>query len=316
MTNRTTTSHYADLANARLHYLRNGEGAPIVFVHGFPEFSGAWRSQLESFGRDHCALAPDLRGYNLSSKPEGVESYAMPLLVEDLREFILKVAGGPCAVVAHDWGGVCAWHLAAAYPEAVNKLVIINSPHPAMLYRELRENAAQREAMRYTLLFRTARAEALLSDNDFARLAVMFDSWNIGGVPIDPAFIADYKRAWAQPGALTAMLNYYRATQLHPSGPNDPGVEAMTPTPDAWRVDVPTRVIWGEQDGALLSGLLDGLDEFVHGVEICKIPKGTHWVAHEFADEVDSLIRAFIDGPHIDGAHAASATQASNGKPT
>jgi pimeloyl-ACP methyl ester carboxylesterase len=310
---RATTSHYADLANVRLHYLRNGKGAPVVFVHGFPEFGGAWRSQLESFGADHLALAPDLRGYNLSDKPEGVENYAMPLLVEDLREFILRVAGGPCAVVAHDWGGVCAWHLAAAYPETITQLVIINSPHPAMLYRELRHSAAQREAMRYTLLFRTDRAEALLGENDFARLAVMFDSWGIGGIPIEPAFVAEYKRAWSQPGALTTMLNYYRATRLHPPGPNDPGVEAMTPTPDAWHVDAPTRVIWGERDGALLPGLLDGLDEFVPRVEIRRIAKGTHWVAHEFPDEVDSLIREFIDRPQ---PLSLSTNQASNGSPT
>src|ERR1700712_2808801 len=121
MTNRATTSHYADLSSVRLHYLRHGESdgerKPIVFVHGFPEFSGAWRSQLESFGGDHLAFAPDLRGYNLSGKPAGVENYAMPLLVKDLREFISKVEGGRCSVVAHDWGGVCAWHLAAAHPE-------------------------------------------------------------------------------------------------------------------------------------------------------------------------------------------------------
>jgi pimeloyl-ACP methyl ester carboxylesterase len=307
----TTTSHLVDLTNVRLHYLRNGEGTPVVFVHGFPEFSGAWRMQLESFGRDHCALAPDLRGYNLSSKPQGVENYAMPLLVEDLREFIAKVAGGPCAVVAHDWGGVCAWHLAAAHPDLITRLVIINSPHPAMLFRELRENAAQREAMRYTLLFRTARAELLLSENDFSRLAVMFDSWGIGGIPADPGFIADYRRAWSQPGALTTMLNYYRATRLHPPGPDNLGVDAMVPTPDDWRVEVPTRVIWGEQDGALLPGLLDGLDAFVPGVEIRKIARGTHWVAHEFPDEVDALVREFL-GP----SSAPPAGQSSNGRPT
>jgi len=219
------TSAHADLGNGvQLHYLAQGRGAPIVFLHGFPEFSGAWLPQLAEFGRDHRAIAPDLRGYNLSSKPSGVENYHVDVLVDDLRRFIAQVAGGPCALVAHDWGGVCAWHLAATHPELLTRLVILNSPHPAMLYRELLRDAAQREAMRYTLLFRTPRAEVLLGENDFARLAAMFDSWEIGGETLAPELVAAYKRAWSQPGALTTMLNYYRATRLHPPGPGDPGV--------------------------------------------------------------------------------------------
>ena len=290
-------SHHADLGSVRLHYLAKGQGEPVVFIHGFPEFSGAWVAQLNEFGRDHRALAPDLRGYNLSDKPEGVANYAMPVLVEDLRRFIAQVAGGPCVVVAHDWGGVCAWHLAAAHPEALKKLVIINSPHPGMLHRELLESPAQREAMRYTLLFRSPRAEQLLSEKDHARLAAMFESWEIGGHALDPERVADYRRAWSQPGALTTMLNYYRASELHPPGPGDPGVSTLIATPQDWRVEVPTRVIWGERDSALLPGLLDGLDAFVPGVDVCRIPAGTHWVAHEFPEQVNRLIREFIAAP-------------------
>ena len=242
------TSHCVDLSSVRLHYLSAGAGKPIVFVHGFPEFSGAWEPQLREFSRDHRVLAPDLRGFNLSDKPPGVANYDMAPLVQDLREFITDVAGGPCVVVAHDWGGVCAWHLAAQHPELVERLVILNSPHPAMLYRELMHNPAQREAMRYTLLFRSARAEALLSESATSR------GWprcsprgRSAASPLAPAFVASYKQAWSQPGALSAMLNLYRATQLHPPGPGEPGVEAMTPTPMPG-VRVPTRVIWGERD--------------------------------------------------------------------
>ncbi len=215
------SSNFVNQSGVRLHYLSAGTGRPIVFVHGFPEFSGAWEPQLRGFGRDHRALAIDLLGFNLSDKPDGVANYDMAALMQDLREFIDEVAGGPCAVVAHDWGGVCAWHLAAQYPELVERLVILNSPHPAMLYRELMNNRAQREAMRYMLLIRSARAEALLSENDFARLAAMFGSWAMGRVALDPAFVASYKQAWSQPGALSTMLNYYRATLLHPPGPGE-----------------------------------------------------------------------------------------------
>ena len=138
------------------------------------------------------------------------------------------------------------------------------------------------------------RAEATLSEDDFRRLAVLFDSWEIGGERLDPAFVAEYKRAWSQPGAMSTMLNYYRGTQLHPPGPGEPGVEAMTLPPDRWRVDVPTRVIWGERDAALLPGLLDGLAAFVPGVDIHRLPDGTHWIAHEFPRRVNALIREFI----------------------
>jgi len=289
-----TRSEFVTLSSVRLHYLSAGAGPAIVFVHGFPEFSGAWAPQFAEFARDHRVLAPDLRGFNLSDKPTGAANYDMPVLVQDLREFIETVAGGPCVVVAHDWGGVCAWHLAARHPELVTRLVILNSPHPAMLYRELRHNAAQREAMRYTLLFRSARAEGLLRENDFARLAAMFASWEIGGEKLDPAFVAAYKQAWSQPGALDAMLNYYRATQLHPPGPGEPGVEAMSPTPALWRVNVPTRVIWGERDGALLPGLLDGLEDFVPKLDVCRLTEGTHWIAHEFPARVNALIREVV----------------------
>ena len=292
----TPRSEFVSLSSARLHYLSAGTGPAIVFVHGFPEFSGAWQPQFDAFAHDHHVLAPDLRGFNLSDKPKGTAHYEMPVLVQDLREFIERVAGGPCVVVAHDWGGVCAWHLAAQHPELVKRLVILNSPHPALLYRELLKNPAQREAMRYTLLFRSARAEALLSENDYARLAAMFASWEIGGETLDPAFVAAYKQAWSQPGALEAMLNYYRATQLHPPGPGEPGVEAMRPNLAQRRVDVPTRVIWGERDGALLPGLLDGLEAFVPRLEVRRLPEGTHWIAHEFPSEVNALIREFIEG--------------------
>ena len=290
-----TRSEFVNLSSVRLHYLSAGDGPAIVFVHGFPEFSGAWAPQFSEFARDHRVLAPDLRGFNLSDKPLGIAHYDMRVLVQDLREFIETVAGGPCVVVAHDWGGLCAWHLAAQHPECITRLVILNSPHPAMLHRELLHSAAQREAMRHTLLFRSARAEALLSENDYARLAAMFESWEIGGVALAPEFVAAYKQAWSQPGALDAMLNYYRATQLHPPGPGEPGVEAMSPPSELWRVAVPTREIWGERDGALLPALLDGLEAFVPRLQVCRLPEGTHWIAHEFPARVNALIREFVD---------------------
>ena len=287
-------SKFTQVNGVRLHYLSSGVGRPLLFIHGFPEYSGAWTPQLREFGKTRRAMALDLRGYNRSDKPAGVDQYHIKILAEDLRQFIEVNAGGCCDVVAHDWGGLCAWRLAARHPECVAKLVIINSPHPAMLYRDLLESAPQCEAMQYVLLFRSAEAEQILSANDFARLSRMFDSWPIGGERLDPTVVAAYKAAWSEPGALTSLLNYYRATSLHVPGPGAPGVSSLRPWLTEWIVRVPTRVIWGERDPALLPKLLDGLGAYVPGVEICRIPMGTHWVAHEFPAEVNRLIEQFF----------------------
>jgi pimeloyl-ACP methyl ester carboxylesterase len=287
-------SKFAKVNGINLHYVSAGHGRPIIFVHGFPEFWRAWEDQLLAFSNDRRAIALDMRGYNLSDKPQGVDAYAIPQLVEDLRQFIGSLGLGPVALVAHDWGGVCAWAFAARHPEYLEKLVIINSPHPATLARELRANPAQREAMSYTLLFRSERSEALLSERDFARLARMFESWEIGGRPLESAIVVAYKKAWSEPGALRSALNYYRATDLHPPAPGQPGVAGMNFDSRQTIVRVPTQVIWGEKDAALLTGLLDGLEEYVPKLRIDRIADGTHWVVHEFPDRVNRLIRDFL----------------------
>jgi epoxide hydrolase 4 len=280
-----------------LHYVSAGNGRPIVFVHGFPEFWRAWEDQLREFAGDRLAIALDMRGYNLSDKPAGVEAYAVPHLVEDLRQFLVLFGPAPVTLVAHDWGGVCAWAFAARHPEYLDRLVIINSPHPAILVRELRANPAQREAMSYMLLFRSARGETELSQQDYARLARIFETWEIGGRKLDPALVKAYKEAWSRPGALTSTLNYYRATSLHPPGPGEPGVTGIQFDLAATVVRVPTQLIWGEKDPALLIPLLDGLEEFVPNLRIDRIPEGTHWVVHEFPDQVNLLIRDFLAQP-------------------
>ena len=140
---------YADVNGVKLHYARAGTGPLIVFLHGFPEFWYEWKHQIAEFSRDHTAVAPDMRGYNLSSKPTELSAYQMPNLVEDLRALtaeILKSTGGSTfTLVAHDWGGVVAWVFAAQHPEMLDKLVIINAPHPTVFGKMLREDAAQQQ---------------------------------------------------------------------------------------------------------------------------------------------------------------------------
>src|SRR5712671_845972 len=164
------THKYAEANGIRLHYVTTGKGKLLLFVHGFPEFWYAWKNQLVEFGRDYQAVAPDMRGYNLSSKPTEVEQYQVQYLVEDLRALAEKLGHKKLILVAHDWGGAVAWAFAIAHPDYLEKLVIINAPHPGVFQRELRDNPAQQKASGYMLMFRSPQAESLLSANNYASL--------------------------------------------------------------------------------------------------------------------------------------------------
>ena len=284
---------YAEVNGIRLHYAMNGSGKLILFVHGFPEFWYAWKEQLVEFGRDHCAVALDMRGYNLSDKPEAVEQYAIKYLTEDLRALARSLGHERFILVAHDWGGAVAWALAINHPECVEKLIIVNSPHPAVFARELAENPVQQKASQYMLAFRSRKTEAMLAANNYAALVgiVMGEGLKKGHFTEEDreAYIA----AWSQPGALTGGLNYYRASRV---GPPSGDEQARTFEPGARSMDVrvPTLMIWGERDVALTPGNLDGLDAYVPDLTIRRIPDGTHWVVHEQPALVNGTIREFI----------------------
>ena len=284
---------YADVNGVRLHYVTTGRGPLIMFVHGFPEFWYAWKAQLAEFGRDHQAVALDMRGYNLSSKPAGLEAYALPHLVGDLAALADHLGHARFVLVAHDWGGVVAWALAMALPERLRKLVIINAPHPAVFERELRENPAQQQASRYMLTFRSAEAEQILSADNYARIVAMFT--RVGAWLTDEDR-AQYLAAWSQPGALTGGLNYYRAAGVGPPAADGAPARSFGGDPTRFTVTVPTLVVWGEQDRALLPGNLDGLERFVPDLTIRRIPDGSHWVVHEQPALVNRLIREFVAG--------------------
>jgi len=288
-------SEYADVNGVRLHYVSTGTGKLIMFVHGFPEFWYEWKNQLQAFGRDHFAVAPDMRGYNLSSKPAEVDQYQVKNLVEDLRALAEHLGYKKFILVAHDWGGAVAWAFAIQHPEYLEKLVIINAPHPGVFARELAQNPAQQKASQYMLMFRSPQAEQILSANNYAALVQA-----VLGEGLAKGFFTEedkkaYIEAWSQPGALTGGLNYYRAARVGPpaAGSDQPpanfaeGLGGLT-------VKVPTLVIWGEKDTALLTGNLEGLDKFVPNLTIKRIPDGTHWVIHEKPELIDSYIRAFI----------------------
>ncbi|HAM54884.1 MAG TPA: alpha/beta hydrolase, partial [Candidatus Rokubacteria bacterium] len=195
-------------------------------------------------------------------------------------------------LVGHDWGGAVAWAFALAHPDRLAGLVIVNAPHPGVFARELRENPAQQRASRYMLVFRSPEAEALLAEDAYARMVRMFRE------DLGPRFTeadrAAYVEAWSQPGALTGGLNYYRAAGVGPPAPDGAPARSFGGDPARLVVRVPTLVIWGERDRALLPGNLEGLERFVPDLRVRRVPHASHWVVHEEPDLVNGAIREFL----------------------
>lgn len=288
---------YAEVNGVRLHYATAGNGKKlIVFLHGFPEFWYEWKNQLLEFGKDYTAVAPDMRGYNLSAKPAEVDQYQVKYLIEDVRALADKLGHKKFILVAHDWGGAVAWAFAIAHPEYLEKLVIINAPHPGVFARELKENPAQQKASAYMVMFRGPQAEQILSANNYAALvgAVLAQGLKTG------VFTEEDKKAyidaWSQPGALTGGLNYYRAARIGPPAEGEKESTSFGTSFPSLNVKVPTLVIWGEKDMALLTGNLEGLDKYVPNLTIKRIADGTHWVIHEKPEVVNGYIREFVAG--------------------
>ena len=303
---------YATVNGVKLHYVSTGKGPLILFLHGFPEFWYEWKDQLAEFGKDHLAVAPDMRGYNRSSKPEGLDKYRMDLLIEDVLELAAHLGGlgptimyrgadghkherydGRFTLVAHDWGGAVAWAYAAAHPETLDKLVIINAPHPGVFARLLREDPDQQKASQYMLMFRSPQAEQTLSANDHAMLVNIVLGAGLKNGTFTEEDKKAYLAAWSQPGAITGGLNYYRAMEVGPPPPGG-GTASTGKFPAELNIKTPTLVIWGEKDTALTVHNLEGLDQFVPTLTIKRIPDGTHWVIHEKPAEVNGYIREFL----------------------
>jgi pimeloyl-ACP methyl ester carboxylesterase len=287
------SGNFADLGEGiRLHYACAGrQGDPLMlFLHGFPEFWYAWRDMLPYYGERRFAVAPDLRGYNLSSRPGEVEHYRIGRLIEDVDRFIKSLGYEDAIVVAHDWGGALAWSVAISRPQLVSRLVMMNAPHPVPFARALASDPAQQAASQYMNWLRRPGAEDALAADDFALMqkflkGVSKADW------LDGPTLAAYKAAWGQPGAIRGGVNWYRASPLHPATDTEPGAGRLELREEDFIVPMPTLLVWGEQDQALLPVLLEGIDRVVPQLRLVRIPDATHWLVHEKPE----LIRAAID---------------------
>lgn len=281
-------------------------GAPVLlFLHGFPEAAFVWDELLEHFaqpehGGFRC-IAPNLRGFERSSAPAEVSAYRAKPLLQDLEALIDAVSadsptpGQLAALVAHDWGGALAWGLAAQRPALMQRLVIVNAPHPATFQRELAHSQEQQAASAYMNFLARPDAPTLLAENDFARLWPFFTHMAADSGPA--AWLNDtmrdrYRAVWNQ--GLNGPCAYYAASPLRPPTADDPGAAAVQVPRDKATVTAPTLVIWGLGDTALPEALLDGLDAFVKDLRIERVPGATHWIVHEQPARLAELIGRFI----------------------
>jgi pimeloyl-ACP methyl ester carboxylesterase len=266
-----------------------GSGRPrVLLLHGFPEAAFIWDDVMQRLAPRMACVAPNLRGYAGSSAPADVSAYRAKLVIGDVAALIDSIGAPLDLLVAHDWGGALAWGLAAARPELLKRLLIINSPHPAAFLRELRDNPAQQAASAYMNFLCRPDAETLLAADDYARLWPFFGSadW------LTPEVRDQYRAAWSQ--GLTGPLNYYRASPLRPPSAAGDAVNTLVLPDEAVTIRVPTTVLWGERDHALLPGLLDGLQRWVPQLDVQRVPDASHWIVHEQPGRVVEQIEALL----------------------
>jgi epoxide hydrolase 4 len=263
----------------------------VMLLHGFPEAAFVWDEVMQRLAPRASCWAPNLRGYAGSSAPTEVAAYRAKHLVADVVALIEHMGAPLDVLVAHDWGGALAWNLAAARPDLIKHLLIINSPHPATFLRELRHNPAQQAASSYMNFLCRPDAERLLSDNDFARLWPFFAKagWLTDGVR------DQYRAVWqVGGGGLTGPLNYYRASPLRPAIAATDLLHTLELPDNFVTVRVPTTVLWGQGDIALLPALLDGLARWVPQLRVQQVPDATHWIVHEQPALVAGVIQQLL----------------------
>ena len=254
----------------------------VVFLHGFPEFWWSWRDQLKALSAaGYWAVAPDMRGYNESDKPEGVASYELESLAGDIAGLIRALGREKAIVVGHDWGAVVAWGFAMLHPELLERLAILNVPHPLVMLKNLRSSPKQILKSWYIFFFQLPRLpEKLVSrkDYEFARTTFRIDGF-------DKETIEHYIDALRVPKALTSAINYYRASIRRAAKGRLPIIREITQK---------VLVIWGDKDRYLKREMAAPPEKLVPNARVVHLPNATHWVQNDAADEVNRLLLEFI----------------------
>jgi pimeloyl-ACP methyl ester carboxylesterase len=270
--------------NLALHVTTAGDASQpvILFLHGFPEIGLSWRRQLLFFAEQgFYAVAPDQRGYNRSSKPPGVKAYTLKHLTADIVALIRQLTPGQVYLAGHDWGGGVAWAMAQHYPELIQKLIILNMPHPVVLQQQLQNSSEQRLRSWYAGFFQVPFLPEWLSSA--FNFKILESSVIKTALPntFSRQTIALYKKAWQQPGALRAMINWYRAYKY------DPFISKEL-------ITIPTLLVWGKKDKFLSSAMAQPSINQCREGRLEFIEEATHWLHHEYPGLVNKLILDFI----------------------
>lgn len=260
----------------KLQFTQEGDGPLVVLLHGFPESRLSWKRQLPALARaGFRAVAPDLRGYGDSPKPKGIDAYLMTEVVGDVAELIESLGDHPCIVVGHDWGAAAAWNLAMMRPELVRKLVIVNVPHPAAIAREVARSTRQKVNLLYQVFFQLPVLPELFM-RVFGRLLLH------RAARFTPEETKAYARQWRN-GSITPMVNYYRALR------RSRGIMRKLFRP----IEVPTLIIWSENEPVFLESSLEDMGAWVSDVRIEEIAGAGHFAQTDAPERVTQLLIEF-----------------------
>lgn len=278
---------FADVGDGvRLHYVEAGDGPLIVLLHGFPEFWFGWRLQIPQLAEaGFRVVAPDMRGYNLSSRPKSVKAYDTHQLASDVRDLVHERGAESALLVGHDWGGTVAWATAMDHPEVVDRLAILNAAHPRKLSQGLHHPGQLRKSWYFFFFDLPGLPESVVHANNWHFFRHFLDDARPAYTPEE---IDRYVEAWSQPGAATGMINYYRSSvrqspkraeaELHP-------------------IKAPTLVIWGQRDRYLGQDLAEPDHDDVPNLDrVERLPDASHWVHHDESERVNELLIDFF-GP-------------------
>jgi len=291
-------SHIFQANGQSIHTMLAGpKDAPVmVMLHGFPEYWAAWKDVAELLTDTWRVVLPDQRGFNLSSKPEGVEAYNTKYMVTDLDDLIQQISPGKQVVLCgHDWGASVAYAYAMRHSDRISHFVIANGVHPVCFQKALLAGGAQTDASQYMNVLRALESDTRLAANSFEKLLNMFERfssapWLTGEVK------QAYQEAYGQPGALPAMLNWYRGSPMvvPESGSAPQTLPITSEMLEKYRIRMPHLVLWGLDDVALLPEARADLDSFCDDLKVEEVTGASHWILHEKPDLVAKRIRSFL----------------------
>lgn len=271
---------YIEVNNITLHTMIAGSGEPLVMLHGFPDFWYGWKNIIEKLMGDYKCIVPDMRGYNLSDKPDQEEEYKLEILVEDVKQLSEIFNLEKFTLIGHDWGGTVAWAFAETYPELLKKLIILNSPHYKTFRDKIKTNKKQRKSSGYIFQMLKPGGEEAFSRNDYQLLKYTVFGTTTNENALNEEDKQKYIEAWSQPGALLGGVNYYRANRRF----------------DDWTgiIKVPTLILFGMKDRFIRPTVLEGIEEYVGNLKIVRIENASHWIMHDAPEAVINNIREFI----------------------